>query len=187
MEAPATTSTVEDMTAVTVEAGAGAAGGRATIVEAVTRAAGGDAMAAEVVAAGGDAGDAAGAAAMAAEVVVAVTEVVETGGDAVEDEVAAAQVADPDPEASPEEASIARQLRDLYAAFKGRLAAQDRQVLELRVEQQLPRARVSELTGLSAMQVRTREKKIRARLLAELEPQGEAAGLLLLLVLARLA
>ena len=57
LEAPATAPTIEETAAVTMEAGAGAAGGRAAAVDAVTRAASGDAVAAKVVAASGDAGD----------------------------------------------------------------------------------------------------------------------------------
>ena len=80
MEALVAAPTVEETTAVIVEAGTEAARDGAAVGEAGIRAAGGDVVAAKVVATGGDTSDVARAVAMAAEVVAMVTEVVVTGG-----------------------------------------------------------------------------------------------------------
>jgi len=89
-----------------------------------------------------------------------------------------------EPPTSPETGLVESQLRGIVARFKQTCSAVDRELIELRFEQSVPRARVSELTGLSAMQIRTRERKIRRALWAHLVDQGygPSEGLVVLLL-----
>jgi len=73
---------------------------------------------------------------------------------------------------TPEEAASRGQLKALYQRFKASLSDRDRQLFELRFEHNETRATVSEALGLSAMQVRTRESKLRAALYDSLLEAG---------------
>lgn len=64
------------------------------------------------------------------------------------------------------------QLRQLIATFKATCSPVDQQLIVLRFEQNATRAAVSEATGLSAMQVRTRETKLRRALYDTLVGHG---------------
>lgn len=86
----------------------------------------------------------------------------------LEDEQHAATSPAPDPEAE----LVAAQLRRLYAAFLASLTPADRSLWQLRVEQEEPRRSIEVALGLSPMQVRTREARLRAELLRRLEHAG---------------
>lgn len=86
---------------------------------------------------------------------------------------------------TPEEAAAREQLKALYEGFKESLSDQDRELFELRFERDQTRAHCAVETGLSAMQVRTRESKLRAALYELLLESGHgdvvAAALVILL------
>ena len=89
-----------------------------------------------------------------------------------EDVVTRSDRGDPAGRASPEARAIEQELRRLYERFLATLADEDRLLLPLRFEAGAPRREVSHRTGLSAMQVRLRESKLRRRLQAHLEGSG---------------
>jgi RNA polymerase sigma-70 factor (ECF subfamily) len=95
--------------------------------------------------------------------------------------------APPAREASPEEAAFATQLRGLFETLVNTLTDRDRELFVGRFVDGLSRADVSRRTGLSVMQIRIREERIRAQLMKQLE-RGESgdrlSALLLLLVMA---
>lgn len=72
------------------------------------------------------------------------------------------------------------ELRSAYATFMASLDEPSRQLVRLRFESQASRQRVSEATGLSAMQIRAREKRLRGRLLRMLRGFGHLASWLIL-------
>ncbi|OGQ89093.1 MAG: hypothetical protein A2289_22765 [Deltaproteobacteria bacterium RIFOXYA12_FULL_58_15] len=72
----------------------------------------------------------------------------------------------------PEESLAERQLKQLYVDFVSSLHEIDRVIMRLRFEEQVPRRRVSEETGLTAMQVRTREQKLKESFLKRMEGSG---------------
>lgn len=83
----------------------------------------------------------------------------------------------PSPSAnSPETEALRRELADVYRDFLEGLDPRDRQVLQLRLEKDAPRREVSEKTGLSAMQVRLREARLRKALAQVLRRSGWGAG-----------
>lgn len=79
---------------------------------------------------------------------------------------------EPDDAPTPEASAIDAQLRKTFEAFAAGLDAQDRQLLQLRFVEAKTRREVSEQTGLSAMQVRTREDRLRERLRQRLVGEG---------------
>jgi len=79
-------------------------------------------------------------------------------------------------ESSPETSAIGSQLREVYRRFVSALTPADRTLVQLRFEQDAPRRAVEEATGYSAMQVRTRESKLRAALFARLDSDLVAPG-----------
>lgn len=78
---------------------------------------------------------------------------------------------------SPERATLAREVAELYREFMASLSEIERRVVKLRWEESGSRRFVEEGTGLSAMQVRTAEAKIRKKLARILKEKGCDMGL----------
>ncbi|MBN1962194.1 MAG: sigma-70 family RNA polymerase sigma factor [Deltaproteobacteria bacterium] len=83
---------------------------------------------------------------------------------------------------SPEKILVSKQLSKIYHNFKASLIELDRSVCELRFEQSLTRKQTTQRLGLSAMQLRVREHRLRTKLLKQLgnsgyEPKRELASL----------
>jgi len=74
--------------------------------------------------------------------------------------------------ASPEADVMGLQLRQLYRTFVDELDSEARRLWHLRVEESRSRREVEEATGLSAMQVRTRETQLRRELVRRLDAAG---------------
>lgn len=72
----------------------------------------------------------------------------------------------------PESDLFVSELQALYTAFLATLSDDERLLWQLRVELEQPRRLVQERTGLSAMQVRTRERRMRGDLVRRLEEGG---------------
>ena len=75
---------------------------------------------------------------------------------------------------SPESAAASEQLRAIYQRFMQGLDDIDRQVVRQRFEEEKTRREICDALGLSAMQLRWREAKIKKLLHAELSARGYA-------------
>lgn len=82
------------------------------------------------------------------------------------------QQTDSEPAASPEELAAKRQLNNIIKDFADGLGETERRLFQLRFYETRPRPQVAELLGLSEMQIRTREQKIRKLLLRRLSGSG---------------
>lgn len=87
---------------------------------------------------------------------------------------------------SPEEAAFRNELRKVYESFLSIQSAEDRAVFVERFVEGRSRQKVSKRTGLSIMQIRTREDRIRLQLMTRLAAcdLGPSRWALLLLLLA---
>jgi RNA polymerase sigma factor (sigma-70 family) len=74
--------------------------------------------------------------------------------------------------ASAEHDFLGQELRALYAGFVTRLEARDRTFFHARFEEQQSQVEAGQRCGLSHMQARTLEKKLRARFLAYMHEKG---------------
>jgi RNA polymerase sigma factor (sigma-70 family) len=77
----------------------------------------------------------------------------------------------------PEQHSMQLQLKRLLHDFKASLSPDDLLLFRMRFEQGLTRASVTEATGLSAMQIRTREERLRQHLHKRLSKTGYTSHL----------
>lgn len=98
----------------------------------------------------------------------------------------AGDAAGPTDAADPEAALQRAQLRRLVAAFLETLSSDDRRLVTLRFTEGLGQREAAEALGLGRQQVRSREERLRTRLLAHLRAHGEgpavAPGAVLLLL-----
>ncbi len=83
---------------------------------------------------------------------------------------------------NPEDQLAQAQLKRAYADFVASLDEQSRILIRMRFEQNDTRRTVTEATGLSAMQVRSREAQLRKRFFQVLLALGYAASVLVLLL-----
>ncbi len=88
---------------------------------------------------------------------------------------AAGSIAAIDEGPSPEREVHDAELRELVAGFLASLAPDERRLVELRFVEGLSQRDAAEALGLGRQRVRTREKQLRAKLLAYLRERGEAA------------
>lgn len=76
---------------------------------------------------------------------------------------------------SPERSLHDAEVRELVAGFLATLAPDERRLLELRFVEGLSQRDAADALGLGRQRVRTREQRLRAKLLAYLRERGEAA------------
>ncbi len=74
--------------------------------------------------------------------------------------------------ASPEEDALDREVAGLYSRFVGTLSPSDRLLFECRFEAERTQLECAHETGLSQMQVRTREDKLRRQFLSFMQEKG---------------
>jgi RNA polymerase sigma-70 factor (ECF subfamily) len=79
-------------------------------------------------------------------------------------------------ERDPEEQAQDKQIWELYERFLDGLSKSDRKLWHLRLEEKLPRSEVEKALGLTSMRLRTREKRLRQKLLDMLLDQGINVG-----------
>jgi RNA polymerase sigma factor (sigma-70 family) len=83
------------------------------------------------------------------------------------------------PAVSPENNAIDAQLRRTYSEFMATLDERSRTLIRLRFEESETRRAVTEATGLSAMQVRSRESQLRKKLFDLFKTLGYGSAVLL--------